>query len=725
MVRSNTCKLRPLAALASAITAFSTTAASAQQAPPAESSAEAVVQVRGTVGERKDATASKQVIGREEIVRFGDTNVTAVLRRIPGITVSDTPGQASEIRMRGLGGGYTQFLVNGEKVATGFSIDSISPDLIERIEVIRSATADESTQAVAGTLNIILKKSVRPGQSDIKASVSAYQGLVSENLSGQYGNSEGALSYAIAASIKNDKDVWPSVTQQSASEHGVLRYARTTVTTGRREQQTLSLTPRLGWKFDQARNLSIDGLLQLQHFNMQELDHRYTSAGAAPEFVSDRLNLANDSVQARITEAYKAPLGSGRLEQKAVFDFNRRTADGLRRFFSDQQMEVTGLDRQVDSVLLDRGLTLTGRYAMEIDSGHTLALGWNGQYTKRSENRDQRESSPVDYPTNSFVQDYDAIIKRLALFVQDEWNLATRVSAYAGVRWEGLRTDTEGTALAAVHNSSNVVSPTMQLIWKLPETKADQLRVSLGRTYKAPTAKDLIPRLWQVADVTPTSPNFRGNPDLRPELSWGLDVGYERYMGEAGFIGVSAYARRIDNVILQRLFQENGMWITTPFNSGQARVAGVELEFKGKLRALSTAAPDIDLRFGANANRSTVDSLPGPGNRLNQQVPLSASLGLDYRAGTSWVFGGNATFERGVFTRLSRMESSTTANRRSADLYALWRIDPKHRLRFTLSHTAGPDNGLRNRYDDGVTEQQQSIRADSVNVVRILLEKSL
>lgn len=38
--------------------------------------------------------------------------------------------------MRGLGAGYTQILINGERAPAGFSMDSLAPDVIERIEVL-------------------------------------------------------------------------------------------------------------------------------------------------------------------------------------------------------------------------------------------------------------------------------------------------------------------------------------------------------------------------------------------------------------------------------------------------------------------------------------------------------------------------------------------------------------------------------------------------------------
>ena len=62
------------------------------------------------------------MIGQQEILKYGDTNVFDVLKRVPGMTVV-----GESIRMRGLGNGYTQVLVNGEP-PPGFTPQSVSFD---------------------------------------------------------------------------------------------------------------------------------------------------------------------------------------------------------------------------------------------------------------------------------------------------------------------------------------------------------------------------------------------------------------------------------------------------------------------------------------------------------------------------------------------------------------------------------------------------------------------
>jgi iron complex outermembrane receptor protein len=99
--------------------------------------------------QRRESTASKIVIGREEIERQGDANLGEILKRMPGITLGGAPGRGGGIRMRGLSQGYTQILLDGQRVPPGFSVESLTPEMVERVEIYRAPTAETGAQAIA------------------------------------------------------------------------------------------------------------------------------------------------------------------------------------------------------------------------------------------------------------------------------------------------------------------------------------------------------------------------------------------------------------------------------------------------------------------------------------------------------------------------------------------------------------------------------------------------
>jgi outer membrane receptor for ferrienterochelin and colicins len=144
--------------------------AGAASAPPTQQ-----VEVRATresdTEQRRQSTAAKIVIGREEIDRFGDSTVGEVLKRLPGVTMRARPGAAGRPRMRGLGGGYTQILIDGQRVPPGFSLESLTPDQIERIEILRAPTAETGARAIGGTINIITREGFKRRINDLRLGV--------------------------------------------------------------------------------------------------------------------------------------------------------------------------------------------------------------------------------------------------------------------------------------------------------------------------------------------------------------------------------------------------------------------------------------------------------------------------------------------------------------------------------------------------------------------------
>ena len=118
--------------------------------------------------DRRQATASKIIVGRDEIERFGDSTMGELLKRLPGVTMPGRPGRGGAPRMRGLGGGYTQILIDGEPAARGFSLDELSPEQIERIEILRAPTAETGARAIAGTINIITRGGYSKKLNDLR-----------------------------------------------------------------------------------------------------------------------------------------------------------------------------------------------------------------------------------------------------------------------------------------------------------------------------------------------------------------------------------------------------------------------------------------------------------------------------------------------------------------------------------------------------------------------------
>ena len=198
-----------------------------------------------------------------------------------------------------------------------------------------------------------------------------------------------------------------------------------------------------------------------------------------------------------------------------------------------------------------------------------------------------------------------------------------------------------------------------------------------------------------------TEADFLGNPDLKPELAWGIDAAWEHYWSEGALLSVNAAVRRIDDYMSNRIYFDGVRWIFTPVNDGRALMRSLEVETKFPLKALFEGAPAIDLRAGVSRYWSQVDAVPGPHNRMEQQIPLTANLGVDYKAG-ALALGASVAHRRGGYVQLDANRGFYRIGRTDLDSYAAWTFNPKTALRVALSNLLGEDNSFEPSWYDPV-----------------------
>ena len=131
---------------------------------------------------------------------------------------------------------------------------------------------------------------------------------------------------------------------------------------------------------------------------------------------------------------------------------------------------------------------------------------------------------------------------------------------------------------------------------------------------------------------------------------------------------------------------------------------------------------------GANLARnwSRVDSVPGPDNRLENQVPFTANLGADYRLpGAAWTFGGNLNYQAGGPVRQSALVQMNTSPKRELDLYGLWKMDAKTQLRISASNLLRQQSSESHEYVNEDGRRYRISQTPTSATLRILLEHQL
>ena len=685
------------------------------------------IEVKGniqTYDDRRNDTATKIVVTQEEILKNGDTSIGEVLKRLPGITLGGVQGRGGDVRMRGLGAGYTMIMLNGEPSPPGFSLDSLSPDMIERIEIMRAATAEFSTQAVAGAINIILKKAIQTAQREIKAGGQFENHKLGTGLNLTMSDRKGPISYSLNAGlIASHYERLPVTTTESAFDtSGKQTLQNTTNTNSHGLFESFNLAPRVNLSLGNGETITSQSFVNFNRFDGNNNSRTVTTLGTPPPYsgVDQTVHSGFNMVRSDLNWVRKIGTG-GKLDMKFGANYNDRNtdADNLQLDTQDQLL----VHRIINSSASDKGVTGSGKFSTPYAEDHALAMGWDGGISNRSEDKIQRETSPVGMKTVNSDESYKASVKRLAMFAQDEWSITPRWSVYYGLRWEGLDTTSQGNTYADVANKSSVWSPILQTLWKLPDTKNDQVRFGLTRTYKAPMTNTLIPRRFSSLNNTPTSPDTQGNPNLRPELAWGLDLSFEHYLADGGLLSASTFVRRIEDITRKSLTQIDGLWVSMPINDGVATTKGFELEAKLPIRSLYKTAPAIEIRANVARNWSSISTVPGPNNRIDQQTPFSGNFGLDYKLDKMpLTLGGNYSFQTGGPVQIAVNQSVFTVPKRVLDMYALWKFTPKIQLRMSLANGLHQNNISESTYTDANGKLQSSTLTPTTAVVRGMLE---
>ena len=146
-----------LAPLAFAGAAFAQSADTPAPQGPVSSLDEVIVSGEPVMRNRTDDVVPTLSYDLEYFQRFEPLTVGDALKRVPSVTFLSDILEADGVRMRGLDPGYTQILINGERVPgagvdRSFFVDRIPAELIERVEVVRSSSANRSGDALAGAI---------------------------------------------------------------------------------------------------------------------------------------------------------------------------------------------------------------------------------------------------------------------------------------------------------------------------------------------------------------------------------------------------------------------------------------------------------------------------------------------------------------------------------------------------------------------------------------------
>ncbi|MBI1186331.1 MAG: outer membrane beta-barrel protein, partial [Alphaproteobacteria bacterium] len=527
---------------------------------------------------RSDETAPVLEYGVDYFQRFEPLTVGDALKRVPSVSFLSDVLESDGVRLRGLDPAYTQILINGEQVpgsgdssgafgngADGaFFVDRIPAELIERVEVVRSSSANRSGDAVAGAINIVLRDSFTLEGGYIRAGALYWENdeTWGETIGGVWGGALGPGRALVGFNMQdrhNPKDKYSLRFDEPGGDIDNSE-VQTDVRDGTDYSANFSYEADVG-----PGAFSIDGFFVHTDRTQTENSIEFVEAVEIDDNI-DTANQNNVDIEQQsfaFNARYDVEMFGGETRFKAgfarftneAFEFEDEVSyDGSFPAIDEYESEIADTD------LTDEEFKLKLEHERQILENSTLEMGLHYEQKERDnlvlaadEGIDSNFPSPlpfdgslVDRADLEAIAGGDNTIERTRL---DPYVMLTRqlgtVTFEVGARYETTDIEIEDrTEGVTVENSYEFLLPSGH--FRLNLTDNDRVTISGGRTVRNPSFTFLSPALLEgeLGDN-----DFIGNPFLKPESAWGLDIGYERRLGRTGVFGVNVFYRDVRNLI--------------------------------------------------------------------------------------------------------------------------------------------------------------------------------
>lgn len=666
--------------------------------------------VLGGIGYRNRTDTAEPILqyGTEYFQRFEPLTAGDALKRVPSVTFLSDVIESDAPRLRGLPPGYTQILINGERVPgsaadRSFFMDRIPAELISRVEIVRSSSARRTGDAVAGTLNIELRDGYELDGGYIRAGGLRYDDDELEpSLGLVYGGKVGPGRLLIGGNLQGRHN--PKLKKS-------LRYGDSpennpdfaTDDFDNREDQT---DTRDGKDYSFNGTYEIDGdttNFRLNGFYVKtdrtesersfEYDDPTAITGPLPDgnLLSDNANVAkidqeNYSIDGKLTQEWSAGKTSVRVGYAKFIEDRRETEYQIDFDVDYDDGEVPTFEGALtDTDIKDQEFSVKLEHEIALSDGINVVFGGLYQNKKRDTSileAEQEDDGPTSWdqfarnPTELAGEFEDGEFgpgnlngikedRRDAFALIEGKN--TGFSWEAGVRYETTKVKINDQTVDPDEIDPNQSNKYEKLLpsasFKYQITGDTRIIGSVARTLRRPEFNFITPALLEeeVGDN-----DLLGNPQLDPEMAWGVDLGVEHRMGR-GIVGINFFYRDIKDLIeltntglpgSEDDPEGDRTFIYTPQNVGDAKVYGVEFDLSTDLGFIGL--PNTGIFGNASYLDSEVTDFLGK-RRMNDQSKYVYNFGFiqDFpRFGAA--FGATYRKQGTAFGRVIAEEVTTT-----------------------------------------------------------------
>lgn len=573
----------------------------------------------------------------EYFQKFEPVSVGEMLKRVPGATFTSDVLEYDQVQFRGLPGGFTNVLINGRRAPGGeadgsFFVDRIPAELVERIEIVRAPRPDQPSDGVAGTLNVVTKEatSFKGGFGKIGALLNTRDGVFRPSaaaaFAGRIGeqtdywvalnyqkrrNPKSKVSYRFGDEPVTDDKRFPGdpATSKYTTDPEFSDFEAQADT---RDGSDLSGSAEITTRFGDGGRLRLNGFFVDTH--RDEDEQSVTLEDADLDF--DGVEVQKERIKQQtyaVTADARLPLGDS---------FELGLAGGWNQYRENTRTTVFEGDNENDyaDLVLDEEETL---HIKDSEWSGTLSGAYDGGAFKLKIGSDFLFKTRDGLNDGILTDIFRIRENRYSPYVRLTYDMGSSFTIDGGARYEIVDRKVTATTASASYDTG-ILNPSLSLRWS--PSGADQFRASVARTIRRPDYDLLSPIEY---DETPGDDDTTtGNPDLKNQSAWGVDIGYERRIGRGGIAGVNFFYRDITDLIELVAVRDNGPGQDfRPQNIGDGQAWGVEFDLSAPLTFLGMPDTGVFANY-TYLDSSTTDPFTGEKRRFNAQPHHVYNIGF-------------------------------------------------------------------------------------------------
>ena len=616
----------------------------------------------------------KTIITQAEMINYGDTSVMDAIRRASGIQMGRSGAGRSSFR--GLSTPPV-IQINGEAIQGGkregtAMVDTISVDMIDRIEVTKQASVTQASGATGGVINIILKDG-QATASPISGVVKAGYGTFGDDT---VGNDKRQLNLQVDGKLDQLSYSTSAVSNRTSGDSQTILTNATPAGLSQTEQNSSTvksfalLGSRMSYQLNDMTKIFSDLM-----YSQQSNTHSTNTDHAKVDGDNTRLALRVERTPGVNKQIFRI---AGQWQDET--ETNDRQ-NSIRRVNDARQSYATGFD----GVIKDFG-------DQEIKYG--FQTSWSS--ISSNQNADLREN-------------------RYAIYAEENWKITEHQTITAGLRQEWLERS------GLVDYELSTLNPAV--FYRYQFDKAWSLQAGYTQNSLNPQPQQLSPvvNLADGADAgSLNNPDSRGNPSLKSQAVHSFESTLTYNSPDGGF-NLTGFYRDINDYIINAVNLENGRYVQLPLNAGNAVATGIELD--GRWNIPVSKGHKLLLNGQVSTIRAILHNDNQPDERAGGVAPYTSSVGVSYQyKPLRWLTNINLGYTPAYTSPVQGQPYTSKLNARtSLDLSTTKKFDQGWAVTLAVRNILSTDQ--YSELDDTNGQFYQSRKAETVPSVLLTVEK--